>query len=132
MYRDAQPVEDPAYVQMMDARRLEIEALEERMTDEIDPLEKNMLREQITNLKEQWEAMANSEERYLISESDLKIYREYGNSLYFQPPSIFDPSTEEGQNAKQLRNQFSMGYLTVDQFVDQLDGLAWILEMEEQ
>jgi len=132
LYRDAQPVEDPAYVQMMDARRLEIEALEERMTDEIDPLEKNMLREQITNLKEQWEAMAKSEERYLISESDLKIYREYGDSLYFQPPSIFDPSTEEGQNAKQLRNQFSMGYLTVDQFVDQLDGLAWILEMEEQ
>ena len=46
--------------------------------------------------------MAVSEQRYLISENDLNLYRTYGENLYFQPPSIFDPSTEEGQNVKQL------------------------------
>ena len=76
--------------------------------------------------------MAVSEQRYLISENDLNLYRTYGENLYFQPPSIFDPSTEEGQNVKQLRDRFCTGSLTMEQFIGQFDQLAWILEMEDR
>ncbi|MEF9880136.1 MAG: hypothetical protein RR975_12030 [Clostridia bacterium] len=72
-----------------------------------------------------------SEQRYLISENDLKLYRSYGENLYFQAPSIFDPATPEGQNIKQLRDQFAAGDLTVEQYIGQLDQLSWILEKED-
>ena len=76
--------------------------------------------------------MAASEERYLISPNDLQLYRMYGENLYFQKPSIFDPSTEDRYtyNMKQLRDRFSSGGMSVEQFVKELDQLAWMLEME--
>lgn len=133
LYRDAEPVEDPEFVRSMEAVQQEIQALEQRLTDSegMEPLERNSLNDQLERKKKDWEAMSVSEQRYLISENDLNLYRTYGESLYFQPPSIFDPSTEEGQNVKQLRDRFCTGSLTVEQFINQLDQLAWILEMED-
>ncbi|NLO85973.1 MAG: extracellular solute-binding protein [Clostridiales bacterium] len=132
LYRDAEPVEQEGYSRSMDAVQAEIDALEQRATNsELDPLEKNTLQDQITEKKLKWEEMSTSDERYIISPQDLELYRTYGDCLYFQPPSIFDPSTEEGQNLRQLRDGFSTGNLTVEQFISRLDEMAWILELEE-
>lgn len=132
LYRAALPVEDPEYKRAMDAVQGAIQTLEKRLENtELEPLERNTLEDQLQEKKHQWDGMSVSEQRYLISENDLKLYRDYGENLYFQAPSIFDPATPEGQNIKQLRDQFSTGYATVDQFVSQLDQLAWILEMED-
>ena len=78
----------------------------------------------------EWESLAESEYRYLISPEDLQLYRTYGENLFFQQPSIFDPSTENGMNMKQFRERFANGELSAKQFVSRLDELAWMLEME--
>ena len=134
LYRDAEPVEDPEFVRSMEAVQKEIQTLEQRLaaSENMEPLERNSLSSQLEQKKKDFEAMAVSEQRYLISENDLNLYRTYGENLYFQPPSIFDPSTEEGQNVKQLRDRFCTGSLTMEQFIGQLDQLAWILEMEDR
>ena len=134
LYRDAEPVEHEGYDRAMDAMQKDIDALEKRLSDsdaKLEPLELNTLQDQITEKKLKLEEMAASDERYIISPADLELYREYGDCLYFQPPSIFDPSTEEGHNVRLLRESFSTGNLTVDEFIIRLDELAWILEMED-
>ncbi|NLO84186.1 MAG: hypothetical protein GX096_01975 [Clostridiales bacterium] len=131
LYRDAEPVEQKGYDRTMDAVQEEIEALEKRLSDaKLEPLELNTLQDQLAEMKLKLEAMATSDERYLVSPADLELYRTYGDCLYFQPPSIFDPSTEEGYNVRLLRESFSTGSLTVDEFISRLDELAWMLEME--
>lgn len=132
LYRDAQPVEDPDYKRSMDHLQAEIDDLNKRLTTDtnMEPMVRNAQQEQMDEMKLSWESMSAAEERYLISEKDLQLYRNYGDCLYFQAPSIFDPSTEDGQNMKQLRDRFCTGDLSVDQFVNRLDELAWILEKE--
>ncbi len=134
LYRDAEPVEQPGYMLSMDALQEEIDALEQKLSDSsttIEPIELNTMQDELAEKKLKWEEMSTSEERYLISPADLELYRNYGDCLYFQPPSIFDPATEEGQNLRQLRDGFSTGNLTVEQFISRLDEMAWILELEE-
>lgn len=131
LYRDAQPVEDPEYKRGMDAVQASIDALKESLADEtLDSQERGLLEEQLGQKQLTWDEMAASEERYLVSENDLKLYRSYGENLYFQPPSIFDPATEDGKNLKQLRDRFCTGGLSAEQFIQELDRLAWMLEME--
>ena len=96
----------------------------------MSPIDQRAMQDQIAEKTQAWDAMAASEERYLISPNDLQLYRMYGENLYFQKPSIFDPSTEDGKNMKQLRDRFSSGGMSVEQFVKELDQLAWMLEME--
>lgn len=131
LYRDAQPVEDSEYKRAMDAVQTEIDRLAKRLeAEELEPSERNLLQDQLAQKKLTWEEMAVSEARYLISENDLQLYRTYGENLYFQPPSIFDPSTENGKNMKQLRDRFCTGGMPAQQFISELDRLAWMLEME--
>ena len=118
----------------MDKLQAEIDEAEEKLatSKKMEPVERNTLQDQVDMMKREWEQMSMSEERYLISENDLRLYRNYGDNLYFQAPSIFDPSTEDGQNMKQLRDRFCTGNLSADQFISRLDELAWILEQEGQ
>lgn len=133
LYRDAQPVEDPDYRLSMDAVQSEINRLKKRLTaDDLEPSERNLLQDQLAQKQLIWDEMAVSEERYLISENDLALYRSYGENLYFQPPSIFDPSTEDGKNLRQLRDRFCTGGMSAGQFISELDRLAWMLEMERE
>ena len=134
LYRDAEPVENPDFRRAMDKLQAEIDEAEEKLatSKEMEPVERNTLQDQVDMMKREWEQMSMSEERYLISENDLRLYRNYGDNLYFQAPSIFDPSTEDGQNMKQLRDRFCTGNLSADQFISRLDELAWILEQEGQ
>lgn len=133
LYRDALPVEDPDYRLAMDKVQAEIDRLEKGLTaDNLEPSERNLLQDQMAQKQLVWDEMAASEARYLISENDLALYRSYGENLYFQPPSIFDPSTEDGKNLRQLRDRFCTGRISAEQFISELDRLAWMLEMERE
>ena len=82
--------------------------------------------------KYRYDALSVSEDRYLIAIEDLETYRSISPYIYFQPPGIFDPSTPDGQNMKQLCNLFCSSRITADQFVDRLNELSWMLETEQQ
>lgn len=133
LYRDAQPVEDPGYMQMIESAAKTVSALEKRienMDAETETLTKKDLEMQLEIEKQRYQQMAESEDRYLISPNDLRLYRAYGSCLYFQAPSIFDPATENGKNIRNLRDMFSTGVMPLDQFVQRINALAWMLESE--
>ena len=129
LFRDAEPVEDPEFTQMLEKLQEEIVFLRSQM-ETADPLEQKMYQERMDEKTREWESLAESEYRYLISPEDLQLYRTYGENLFFQQPSIFDPSTENGMNMKQFRERFANGELSAKQFVSRLDELALMLEME--
>lgn len=130
LFQDAEPVEDPEFARMLDKLRAEIDFLKRRL-DGAAPLEQEAFKARIDEKMSAYESLAGSEYRYLISPADLQLYRIHGEHLFFQPPSIFDPSTENGMNMKQLLERFAQGDLTAAQFVRRLDELAWMLETEE-
>ncbi len=131
LYPDAQPVENEAFATIVDSTRQMVTSLEMMLTDEtLTPEARIKLEDRLAQKKEQLMEMENAEERYFISPQDLERYHTYGSYLYFQAPSIFDPSTSDGENMKRLRDRFSYGNLPLDQFVAELDRLAWMLETE--
>ena len=55
---------------------------------------------------------------------DTPLFRELlarcqsiGRQLYFQPPSVLDPSTEDGQNVRQLEERFAHGSLDANALI---------------
>ena len=131
LYSDAQPIENTQYLQLIDALEKAIQSFEERLTDEsLTPLERVTLQDRLDEKKALWTQMSESEDRYIVSEKDLENYRRYSDCFYFQAPSVFDPATEEGMNVRRLRDRFCMGELPADQFITELNRLAWMLEME--
>lgn len=131
LYSDAQPIEDKQFLQLLTGLENAIRSLEKRLSDEsLTPLEQTALRDKLEEKQTLWAQMSESENRYLISEKDLENYRRYGDCLYFQAPSVFDPATEEGVNVRRLRDRFCMGELPAEQLITELNNLAWMLEME--
>jgi len=135
LYREAEPVEDPFYTEAIEALEKQIDETEAALltvteNDDVDTYQN--LKEQFESGKRSLEQMINSEERYIVSQEDLDIYRQYGNCLYFQAPSVFDPSTPDGVNMKHLRDRFCTGQLPLEQFVQRMDELAWMLETESE
>ena len=131
LYRDAQPVEDPNYIRLFDAMQQTIQSLEDGLSEKnLSPENRKSLQDQLDQKRIVRDKITASGNRYLVSEKDLEQYRAYGSNLYFQAPSIFDPDTEEGQNLRQLQDRFCTGNLSVDQFINELDRLAWMLETE--
>lgn len=135
LYPDAEPVEDAEYMRSMNLLGSQLKILEDQydtLNAADDPLAQLTLKDQIDDLKREYDKMANSEERYIISPNDLAMYHQYGEHLYFQAPSVFDPAREEGQTMRQLRDRFSQGNMPIDQFVKRVDTLAYMLESESQ
>lgn len=115
----------------MEMLQQSIQTLKEKLSDKsLSALEHNSIQEKLNEKEARWLHMSESEDRYIISENDLENYHRYGDCLYFQAPSVFDPATEEGMNVRQLRDRFCMGDLTAEQLIKELDDLAWMLEME--
>lgn len=133
LYTDAQPVESPQYATILSALQQTIDNLEAKLADEtLDTQTRINLQERLCEKQVQWQQMSESAARYIVSPDDLANYYQYRDTLYFQPPSVFDPSTEEGIRVKQLCNRFCTGDLSANQFIAELDDLAWMLEMEQQ
>lgn len=131
MFKDAQPIENLQYVQLLDMLQQSIHELKEKLDDEnLTVIERNSLQEKLYEKETRWHQMAVSDDRYIISAKDLEFYQKYSECLYFQAPSVFDPSTAEGMNVRQLRDRFCKGDLPADQLIAELDNLSWMLEME--
>lgn len=135
LYRDAEPVEDPSYAEAIAALEKQISETEAALLAmaESDKAEaRQNLEDQLESRKRSLAQLSNAEERYIVSQEDLEMYRQYGDCLYFQAPGVFDPSTPDGVNMKHLRDRFCTGQLPLEQFIQRLDELAWMLETESE
>ena len=89
------------------------------------------MQDQIAEKTQAWDAMAASEERYLISPDEICNYTECMAKTCISKSQAFSILPQkDGKNMKQLRDRFSSGGMSVEQFVKELDQLAWMLEME--
>ena len=68
--------------------------------------------------------------KYLMSSEQLQSYQSYVDALYFPVPGIFFRGTDEGWTMAQMQDQFAAGLLSAQEFVQKMDHLAEMVEME--
>lgn len=131
LYPNAQPVENENQKVLMESLSEVIVGIQSSLAaDNLSEDERRPLTERLEEKKAQYDQIADPAKRYEISPEEIAVYQTYGQQLYFQPPSVFDPSTEDGQNVRQLQERFAHGVLDADAFIGELDRLAWKLENE--
>ena len=132
-YPDAKPVKDENQQHLAEALSEVITDLETELTKEnLTEDERIAVMSRLEEKKQQYANATDPAKLYNISPDDIAVYQEYGDRLFFQPPSIFDPSTDDGQNVLRLEKRFALGQLTAEQFVQELDRLSRMLEMENE
>lgn len=132
-YPDAEPVKDENQQHLAEALSEVIADLETELTKEnLTEDERIAVMSRLEEKKQQYANATDPAKLYNISPDDIAVYQEYGDRLFFQPPSIFDPSTDDGQNVLRLEKRFALGQLTSEQFVQELDRLSRMLEMENE
>lgn len=134
LYSNAAAVEDPQYESMMEQWQDRITEIERQLenTQDMEPLARAELEIKRETFMNALEDVSNPKNRYIVSQEDLDLYRGYGDFLYFQPPSVFDPNTEDRQNVGQLMDRFCTESMTAEAFVERLDQLAAMIEAENQ
>lgn len=132
-YPEAQPVENENQKRLAEALADTIAGLETELNNaNLTEEERAAMNERLEAKKTQYAKVTDPAGMYDISPEDLEIYKKYGDRLYFQGPSVFDPNTEGGQRVRRLEEQYALGEITTDQFVKELDHLAQMLEQENE
>ncbi len=128
-YPDVNNVANESHVELAARLREKIDAAEAKLeNDDLTADERDEILADIEKKEYYYEVTASK--MYVIPPADIEIYKQYGNSLYFQAPSVFDPNTDDGQRVRRLEEQYALGDITTDQFVKELDHLAQMLELE--
>ncbi len=132
-YPEAKPVENENQQRLAAAFAETIAGIEAELnSDTLTEEEREALNERLEEKKAQYDKVTDPAGMYDVSPEDLEIYKQYGDRLYFQAPSVFDPNTENGQKVRRLEEQYALGEITTDQFVKELDHLAQMLELENE
>lgn len=134
LFSDATAIENPMYASDIASWQKRIDETKTRLeqADELTPEARNEFEAQRARYEASLVKVSDDANRFLITEEDLEVYRQYGSSFYFQPPTVFDPATEEGQAAKNLCARYATGTMDIDQFIKRLDEMAWMIEMETE
>lgn len=132
LFSDATAIENPMYASDIASWQKRIDETKARLeqADELTPEARNELEAQLARYEASLVKVSDDANRFLITEEDLEVYRQYGSSFYFQPPTVFDPATEDGQAAKKLCARYATGTMDIDQFIKRLDEMAWMIQME--
>lgn len=67
---------------------------------------------------------------YIMSEDQIVSYQSFGNMLYIAAPSVFAAGTEDYTNLMNLQKQFASGTITVNKFLNELNRMAQMIQME--
>ena len=132
-YPDVDYVANESYAELAAAFDRSLAEWEAKLNNEnLSEEERSEIMARIERIQDNYEKSNFDENLYVIPPEDLEIYKQYGDRLYFQAPSIFDPDTEDGKKVRRLEEQYALGEFTTDQFVKELDHLAQMHEMEDE
>ncbi|NLO85691.1 MAG: extracellular solute-binding protein [Clostridiales bacterium] len=129
-YQETDPVLNPNYEESLSSTLARIAAAEEKLkSKELDA----DTREELTiNLMNYHTVLESTKLRvYTLSPEQLAQYQSYVDTLYFPAPSLFYIATDAGWNVQLLEDQLAAGALSSQEFVKELDRLAWMVEMED-
>ena len=155
MRTDAQPVLNPNYEPQQRLKQNYIDMCERRLAGDDTPYTEYI---DMTGLDEYWgnmsyfagelKTMSEADIRdeiarrredmawykryeYSVSPEFLAAWRQHAQHLYFPGPNIF--TADEGyENFKSLKKQFVDGLISARQLANELDRIAWMMEMENQ
>lgn len=132
LFCDATAIENPMYASQVAAWQKRVDDAKARLeqADALTPEARSTLEAQLARYEAALVEVADDANRFLITEEELAVYRQYGAYCYFQPPSVFDPATEDGQTVKKLCARYASGAMRIDQFLKRLDEMAWMIQME--
>ena len=68
---------------------------------------------------------------WYLSPEDLAAYRAYVNDFSFQAPSVFQYNTDDWTSYRSLLSQFTHGQISSQQLLQQLDGIARMIQLEQ-
>lgn len=130
LYQDAEPLEIIGFTGFVEKNEAEIsQANEKLLSSNLSITERSELEIQLEELLAWRQEL--EEIRYIMSPEQLSSYQSYVDSLYFPEPNVF--SGGDGYDTlDSLMWQFASGVLTAKQFLDELDRVAWMMEMENQ
>lgn len=134
LYQDAAPVENPQYAETVAFWQEQVDSIQQQLNAVTDTESElyYALNSTLNRYTAAFTYVSQAENQYLITQETLDLYHSYGQQLYFQAPSVFDPNEDEGQNVQQLCKRFATGALPEEQFIQQLDQLAYMLESEAE
>lgn len=132
LFSDPQPVENPEYAPRIAREQARLDAAIEQLNSasNASAQKKAKLLEEVERYQRQLEAVSDPSNAYLLSESDLAVFRDFEGHFYFEAPSVFAVGTEYGEMLERLMDRYATGAISAEQFVQQLEEIAWMLEME--
>lgn len=132
-YADSQPVIDPEWDDKILDAQDRIAAIELQLQDtNISLDQREELENQLEAEKNRLNTLQSDSYKYIHSPEQHESYNAHVNDLYFAKPHVFTPGTEAYKNLRSLVDRFAAGLLSAPELLNELENLAWMLEMENQ
>ncbi len=130
LYQNAEPVEKKSYASDLERTKNQIKETEEKLKDTtLDADEREELEEALSNYQNM---LAHADEsRYLVSPAQLADYQQNTEHLYVAVSGPLDAGTDGFNNLTDLEKQFAAGILSTSDFLDQINRLARMIQLEE-
>lgn len=132
-YADSEPVIDPGWDDELLNVQGRIDAIELQLQDaDISLDQREELENQLEAEKKWLNTLQSDGYKYKYSPEQHQSYNAHVDNLYFAKPHVFTPGTEAYKNLRSLVERFAAGLLPAPELLNELENLAWMLEMESQ
>lgn len=79
------------------------------------------------------EAIASEDDKWVVTQEQLDIYRSYTDYLYVPMPGVFNANgAEQAKVFEQSKARFVAGQMTAEELVNELDRVAEMIERESE
>ena len=132
LFQAAEPVRDPYYDENIATWQKKVNDLQAQLdsTQNLTAEARGKLEGDLEQYRATLDEVSAPENEYMISQNDLDIYKQYADSIYIQMPGVFSIGTENGRMLQQLIDRYAAGLVTVDQLIQRLEEVAWMVQME--
>lgn len=122
-------IEDSHYSSNLEDWTIRERELQDRLAGTTDP-------DGIANIRVELERLNHAREsiernRFLATHEALVCYQTSTNYIFFPPPSVLDPTLPEGQELKKMIKIYLADDIDVDDFIEKLNKIASLLEIED-
>ncbi|MDO4838748.1 MAG: ABC transporter substrate-binding protein [Clostridia bacterium] len=130
LYQNAEPVERKDYASSLETTKGHIQETEEKLKDPtLDDDEREELEESLSSYQN---VLAHAEDdRYIVSPSQLADYQQNTSHLYVAVSGTLACGTDGFNNMTDLKKQFASGLLSTSEFLEQINRLARMIQLEE-
>ncbi len=130
LYQNAEPVESKNYASNLETTKKQIQETEEKLKDPtLEDDERDELEEALSSYQNM---LAHAEDsRYIVSPTQLADYQQNSANLYVAVSGTLSVGTDGSNNLTDLKKQFASGLLSTSEFLEQINRLARMIQLEE-